>query len=196
MKKTLVILFLSLNLISLASAENNTWNISTWTVLTWEIVENNTWTVLEVTSATSWTKNVLKENPIESTMITYYYWETCPYCQQLNKYLTEVDWYNKLNIDKREIWNNKENALKMTEDLKRLGLENAKTWVPFLVVNENWKEKVLNWLDEAMAYFEPKLGKVVVTKVEQKDNKNAIIFMIVVAILAVVIPFAIINMKK
>lgn len=196
MKKTLVILFLSLNLISLASAENNTWNISTWTVLTWEIVENNTWTVLEVTSATSWTKNVLKENPIESTMITYYYWETCPYCQQLNKYLTEVDWYNKLNIDKREVWNNKENALKMTEDLKRLGLENAKTWVPFLVVNENWKEKVLNWLDEAMAYFEPKLGKVVVTKVEQKDNKNAIIFMIVVAILAVVIPFAIINMKK
>lgn len=196
MKKTLVILFLSLNLISLASAENNTWNISTWTVLTWEIVENNTWTVLEVTSATFWTKNVLKENPIESTMITYYYWETCPYCQQLNKYLTEVDWYNKLNIDKREVWNNKENALKMTEDLKRLGLENAKTWVPFLVVNENWKEKVLNWLDEAMAYFEPKLGKVVVTKVEQKDNKNAIIFMIVVAILAVVIPFAIINMKK
>lgn len=188
MKKILVILLLSLNFFSLVSAETNTWETSTGTA--------STWTVLEVSSTTSDGKNVLKEEKVEQTMITYYYWDTCPYCQRLNAYLEKVDWYSKLNIDKREVYNNKDNSLRMTEDLKRLGLQNAKTWVPFLIVNENWQEKTLNWLDEAMAYFEPKLGKVVETKVEGKDNKNVMIFMIVVAILAVLIPFVFIKKNK
>lgn len=189
MKKILVVLLLSFIFSSLSFADNIV--VSTWNL------ENSTWKILEVTSATSGTQNVLKEEKsIEETMITYYYSSTCSYCQRLNRYLDKVDGYSKLNIDKREV-SNKDNSRKWTEDIKRLWLENDKSiWVPFLVVNENWKESVLRWLDEAMAYFEPKLGKVIETKVEVDNNKNVKIFMLIVVLLAIFIPFLFIKKSK
>lgn len=199
MKKFLVILLLSINLYSITSAENNTWETSTW--------NTQSWTILEITSATTWSWENALVNPVENRTITYYYWETCPYCQKLNLYLTKTDWYNKLNIDKREVWRNKQNSLKMTEDLKRLWLENdSSIWVPFLVVNENWKEITLSGLDQAMAYFEPILWKVEETSLVSKENilettdwktnNNAVIFLVSVLLLAVIIPLLFIKKSK
>lgn len=203
MKKILTSTLLSLSLVSLVSAETGT--ISTWITSTGKISSG---TILEVTSATTGSWENALVTPNEATTITYYYGQTCPYCQNLNRYLESVDGYSKLNIDKREVWHNKENAQKMSEDIKRLGLENnANIWVPFLVVNENGKEITLSGLDQAMAYFEPILGKydekavktaeneAIQKKAEANSNRH-IIFLIVILVLAALIPFAFIKKSK
>lgn len=208
MKKIFVILLLSLNLFSLANAESSTWVISdslswiTEETSTWVVVDtdSNTWVVLEVNSATSSWTNVLV-SPVENLSYTYYFGQTCPYCQQFSKYMDSVWGFDKLNIEKREVWHNKENSLKFAEDLKRLWLENnANIWVPFLVINDNWTETYLSWLDQLMAHFEPILWKAkveekkVITK-EQKD-RNVTIFIFVMILLAVILPSVFISISN
>lgn len=204
MKKVLTSALLSLSLVSLASAETVV-PASTWAVTgTW----SSTWSVLEVVSATTGSGENALVTPNEATTITYYFGLTCPYCQSLDRYLQSVDGYNKLKIDKREVWHNKENAKKMSEDIKRLGLENnANIGVPFIIVNENGKERTLSGLDQAMAYFEPILGKfdeqavktAEAERIEKKAEANSnrhMIFLVVVLLLAVAIPLAFIKKSK
>jgi glutaredoxin len=52
-----------------------------------------------------------------------------------------VDGYNKLPIEKREVYFDKENAAKMSIDSAKLGLESV--GVPFLIINENSEETPL-----------------------------------------------------
>jgi hypothetical protein len=54
--------------------------------------------------------------------------------------LTETNGYNKLNITKKEVWNNETNSLEMTQTIKRLGLDITKVGVPFIVINTGKKE--------------------------------------------------------
>lgn len=180
----------------------------------WALVEPNlnlsSGTVLEVNSATTWTWENVLVKPVESSIYTYYYSVTCPYCQKLNRYLDSVDWYSKLNIDKREVLNNKDNSMKMAEDIQRLGLENQNIWVPFIIVNNWWKETHLTGLDQAIAYLEPILWKYDESeinqkiKAEQEQNKQIMkennkeqkgIFIIILILLAIIIPTVIILKK-
>ncbi|MDR1987276.1 MAG: hypothetical protein LBQ24_00430 [Candidatus Peribacteria bacterium] len=64
---------------------------------------------------------------------TYYYGDLCPHCLNVDEYLTENDLYNKLNITKKEVWNDIKNAEEMKITLERLGLDVEKSGVPFIV---------------------------------------------------------------
>ena len=110
-------------------------------------------------------------NPIENASYTYYYWEWCKYCKQFSKYMDSVWGWDKLNIDKREVWSNRDNAVKMASDMQRLGLDSSTLTTPFLVINSNWKETALTGLDQLMAYFEPILGK---STVSANDDNNLV----------------------
>ena len=79
--------------------------------------------------------------------------------------------WDKLNIDKREVWSNRDNAVKMASDMQRLGLDSSTLTTPFLVINSNWKETALTGLDQLMAYFEPILGK---STVSANDDNNLV----------------------
>lgn len=186
MKKSFLFL-MSFFLVSVVSAEsvavvNNSWTLS------------STWKVLEISEAKTWNWENVLVNPVEKTTYTYYYGETCPYCQRLTKYLNQTWWFEKLKIEKKEVWHNKKNAEEMSKDITRLKLEDKKIWVPFLVVNNGWKETYLSGLDEAMNHFEPILWKVETKTVE---NKQAVkYFLIIALILAIWIPTFFIIFKK
>lgn len=201
MKKIITILALSLFLASVSFADNS------GTASTGEVqllststgTETSTGnTVLEVTSAISDGKNVLKANPLEKIIVTYYYGAECPHCKVVSNYLEKVDGYNKMKIDKREVWHNKDNQKKMMEDLTRLGLANSSSiGVPFLVVNNDWKETYLTGETDVLNFFESYLGKVETVKASDKgeNNTRVIVFLLIVWALAALIPFFLTRKK-
>ena len=175
MKKILSILILSFCLASLSYAENNSWSTNTSTWNSAEKQTNLSQNPLEQSSSwtiSSWmTQEKAAANPIENASYTYYYWEWCKYCKQFSKYMDSVWGWDKLNIDKREVWSNRDNAVKMASDMQRLGLDSSTLTTPFLVINSNWKETALTGLDQLMAYFEPILGK---STVSANDDNNLV----------------------
>lgn len=193
MKKIFILLILSLNFFSLANAE--------------KLNENSSWVILEVSSATTWSWENVLVNPIENISYTYYYGAWCKYCQAFWRYMDSVWGFEKLNFDRREVWWNRDNAIKMASDIERLWLDSTKIWVPFLIINDNWKETHLSWLDQLLSYFEPILWKYDSEKYEKEqkekelkkaeENKsNRTIFLAVIIFLAILVPIIIILPKK
>ncbi|ATU05721.1 hypothetical protein BKN14_04790 [Candidatus Gracilibacteria bacterium HOT-871] len=175
MKKILSILILSFCLASLSYAENNSGSTNTSTGNSAEKQANISQNPLEQSSSGTISSGMTQEkaaaNPIENASYTYYYGEGCKYCKQFSKYMDSVGGWDKLNIDKREVWSNRDNAVKMASDMQRLGLDSSTLTTPFLVINSNGKETALTGLDQLMAYFEPILGK---STVSANDDNNLV----------------------
>ena len=215
MKKIFTILVLSFWIISLTNAENitvNSWKVeatvkvsSTWaTTSTWWT--SSTWThETDTIKTASWSAD---QTPIENAVYTYYYGQTCAHCQEVAKYFESVWWTEKINMDKREVWNNRDNAQKMAEDLKKLWLENdTNIWVPFLVINQWWKLSYLSGSSQIISHFESILWKYDSKKIteneniksekkaEEKSSRKQIFFFIMI-LCAIIIPAAIIIPKK
>lgn len=195
MKKFIYTLILSVSLFSIVSASS--WNVETGEV---EILATpisiSSW-IEENQTVSSWVTS--STNPIENTSYIYYYGQGCPYCQQFQKYMESVWWFDKLNIDKREVWYNAENQTKMAEDIQRLWIVSEQIWVPFMVINQWGEESYISWLDGLLSHFEPILGKYseeTISKIEaekkliqSEQNKwKTYVFLIIILILAVWIP--------
>ena len=123
------------------------------------------------------------------TSYTYYWGQGCPHCANVADYMDAVDGWNKMNVDKREIYFEKENAAKFTADIERLGLDSAKVWVPFLIVNTDWVETTFSWDTPIIDHFLPILWEA------PENNKKTIVF-IILGLLAVLIPLFIIKNSK
>ena len=121
------------------------------------------------------------------TSYIYYYWQWCPHCANVDDYMKAVDGYEKLGVEKKEVYFDSENAAEMSADAERLGLESV--GVPFLIVNEDWQEQTLVWDTPIIDYFTP-----ILWEAPESNRKN--IILIILAVLAVVIPFLIIKWPK
>lgn len=114
---------------------------------------------------------------------TYYYGQWCSHCAKVDKYLNAVDWYEKLWIDKKEIYFDADNRAAMQEDAKRLwlGEDWEWVWVPFFIVNNDWVETPIIWDATIIEYFTPILG-------EAPKSNAWIVILIILALLAIAIP--------
>jgi len=63
----------------------------------------------------------------------YFYWATCPHCQELNKMLDDGDYLSKISVEKREVYYNDVNRDSFLEVSKKLGLSEKDTGVPFVL---------------------------------------------------------------
>ena len=118
------------------------------------------------------------------TSYLYYYWEWCLHCANVDEYMRWVDGYNMVDIEKKEVYFDKDNAKAMSDDAKRLWYESV--WVPFLIINEDWKESVLNWDKPIINHFIPILG-------EPKPNNNKYVIFAILWLLVIIVPFLIIK---
>lgn len=125
-------------------------------------------------------------NLYAETSYIYYWGQWCQYCAKVNKYLKSVD-ETKVNIEKREVYFDKDNAAQMSIDTKRVWKESA--WVPFLIINKNWNESFFSWYKEIIDHFVPILWEV------PKNNNKVIVFS-VLGILAFLIPLAMIFSNR
>jgi len=62
----------------------------------------------------------------------YFYWATCPHCQELNTKVWELDLFSKIAVEKREVYFNNVNQAMFTETAKKAGLKENEIGVPFV----------------------------------------------------------------
>lgn len=179
MKKIKHLLIISLVLVSFiwnSYAEDSVLLDSTWVVTTWSLSETlvSTWSV---------------ENNLEKTSYIYYYGQWCPHCANLDKYISWVDWYEKLNIVKKEVYFDDKNRQDMLDDGKKLWLEESEIWLPFFVINKAWVESPMVWDWPIIDYLKPILWEV-------PENKNKTIILAILSILAIIIPIFLIKLSN
>lgn len=112
----------------------------------------------------------------------YFYGQGCPHCAKVDEYMTSVDWYNKLNIKKNEVYNNKNNSVEMMKYARQLGLNESEVWVPFLVIKDWEKYTHLIWDKPIIDHF-----KTYLWEPQKNDNKKYIAIWVILAIVWVIV---------
>lgn len=182
MKKILSTFFIFLFVfsgINISFAEDlNISTSSTWLTSTWKISEivNN----VNLTNTGSEVSNI---------SYIYYYGQWCSHCANLDKYLKNVWAYEKLNIEKKEVYFDDANRDSMMSDGKRLWLSDSDIWVPFLIVNDSWIETPIIWDGPIIEKLKPILWEV-------PENKNKTIVLTILVILAIIIPIFLIKLSN
>lgn len=74
----------------------------------------------------------IENNSLPASGITYYYGETCPHCIEVSKFLEDNKVAEKVEFDKKEVWENAGNNAEMQQRAEECGLDKASIGVPFL----------------------------------------------------------------
>ena len=74
--------------------------------------------------------------PPPITSYEYFWGDGCPHCANVEEFMKTWDKKNQTNIQKLEVWYNKENAKLMQERAKACGIEPSGMGVPLLVTPE------------------------------------------------------------
>ncbi len=149
----------------------------------------DSWTWFSTNTWSNSSNELSVESSIEDTSYIYYYWQGCWYCANVDKYMSSVDWYEKVNIDKREIYYNDQNREQMLADAKRLWLDPSSVWVPFLIINSWENSETLIWDKPVISHFENILWPA-------PENNNAAIILAILAVLAVLLPVFLIKLSN
>ena len=98
----------------------------------------------------------------------YFYWASCPHCQELNRIAESRDLYSQISIEKREVYNNAENReifLKLIEEI-----EPRSDWVPF--VYDTVTGEVAVWVRPALEMMTSRLGKKAESSVDETASEK------------------------
>lgn len=66
----------------------------------------------------------------------YYWGNGCPHCENVDKFFSSWEGKDKVQIDKKEVWYNRENAKIMQERANSCQIPQSELAVPFLVTPE------------------------------------------------------------
>ena len=64
--------------------------------------------------------------------VIFFYGNTCPHCAEVEKWMEENKVADKIKVDKKEVYENSQNALELTEVARSCGLPTDNIGVPFL----------------------------------------------------------------
>lgn len=92
--------------------------------------------------------------------IVYYYGLTCPHCKEVEEWMKKNKVEEKIKIEKKEVWYNKENAAELQEVARFCKLDPNSIGVPFL------------WADGKCYIGTPEVERVLGDKSNLK-NQNA-----------------------
>jgi len=91
--------------------------------------------------------------------IIYYYGSTCPHCKDVEEWMKKNKIEEKLKLEKKEVWYNKENAAELQEVAKFCNLDPSSIGVPFL------------WADGKCYIGTPEVKKALSEKLKVKSQK-------------------------
>jgi glutaredoxin len=77
-------------------------------------------------------KAKIKVNLPSKDKIVYYYGLTCPHCKEVEEWMKKNKIEEKIKVEKKEVWYNKENAAELQEVAKFCSLDPTSIGVPFL----------------------------------------------------------------
>ena len=100
------------------------------------------------------TAREIKSTEDASTII--YYGNGCPHCKKVEEYILSENIDEKIKINMKEIWYNKDNANEISEKADICGMDKEKLGVPLLFDSNTKKcltgdEDVINFLKEQVA---------------------------------------------
>ncbi len=81
-------------------------------------------------------KNQAQEPAPPPTTYEYFWGDGCPHCAKVAEFFDSWDGDEKLTIDKKEVWNNPQNASLMAQRAKTCDIPPTEMGVPFLVTPE------------------------------------------------------------
>lgn len=101
----------------------------------------------------SWNTNLDMKDVINPDAdYVYFFWKTCSHCIKVAEYFNANDIMNKYKIEKREVWENEDNAKIFNEKIEDLWINPEEVWVPFVVrKNDN---KYYMWDVDIIKLFE------------------------------------------
>lgn len=65
----------------------------------------------------------------------YYYGAECPHCKEVLSYLDKNNIYSKVDFIKKEVWNDKNNGMELSEAARKCGMNPSSIGVPFVFDN-------------------------------------------------------------
>jgi glutaredoxin len=77
-------------------------------------------------------KNTAKIVPVNDKTLTFFYGNTCPHCADVEKWMKENKVEEKINIVKKEVYENKQNAKELESAATICKLPTDSIGVPFL----------------------------------------------------------------
>ena len=101
-------------------------------------------------------KAKIKVNLPSKDKIVYYYGLTCPHCKDVEEWMKKNKVEEKIKVEKKEVWYNKENAAELQEVAKFCSLDSTSIGVPFL------------WADGKCYIGKPDVKKVLAEKLKSK----------------------------
>jgi len=84
----------------------------------------------------------------------FYYGNTCPHCADVEKWMKENKLEEKVRVVKKEVYDNKANALELSQVAQKCGISADSIGVPFLYTPEG---KCLIGTPDIIDYFSEKL---------------------------------------
>lgn len=183
MKKVLVgiisifILFITNNVFSESWNLLSSWAIeNSWSLIKPQLIEEN-WTVI-------------KDNvSVEDMSYIYYYWQWCAHCANVDRYMKWVDWYDKLDIIKKEIYFDDDNRSSYLADWKRLWFAEENLGVPFLIANDWSKETAFFGDTPIIEHFTGFLW-------EPEETASKWFILLIVWIFLLALPFVLLSLSN
>ncbi len=148
----------------------------------------NSWTWITNTWTTNSEENTIPEE-ISDYSYTYYYGQGCAYCANVDRYMNSVDWFERVDIQKIEVYGSDENRQAMLADWERLWLPVNQIGVPFLIVDDGETETPIIWDQPFIDYFKPFLW-------EAPENENLWIILAILWVLAILLPVFLIKLSS
>ena len=93
--------------------------------------------------------------PLKNSLVLYY-GLTCPHCKEVEEWMKKNKIEEKIKVEKKEVWYNKENAAELQEVAKFCSLDPTSIGVPFL------------WADGKCYIGTPDVEKVLTEKLKSK----------------------------
>ena len=93
--------------------------------------------------------------PLKNSLVLYY-GLTCPHCKEVDEWMKKNKVEEKIKVEKKEVWYNKENAAELQEVAKFCSLDPTSIGVPFL------------WTDGKCYIGTPDVEKVLTEKLKSK----------------------------
>lgn len=105
-------------------------------------------------SATETNSSVVTQSPISHAPI-FFFGNTCPHCAEVEAWMKENKIEEKIEIIKKEVYDNKDNFSELVETAKKCGLSTNSIGVPFLYTPEG---RCLIGTSDVIAYLSDKAG--------------------------------------
>ncbi|MDZ7798969.1 MAG: hypothetical protein U5L76_05235 [Patescibacteria group bacterium] len=108
--------------------------------------------------------------------VIFYYGYTCPHCDKAEEYMEKVNLEDKVNIEKREVYLNSQNAARFNQFCEQADIPNNERGVPMLIWGSQYAvgdTPIINFIDYKLEELEnTNINNQTNTAVNNNQNEN------------------------